>query len=176
MDRVVLTGGPGTGKTTLLTELARRGHATVDESARAIIAGRRARGLPPRPDPLSFAREILARDIDKYRHPPANTGLVFHDRCALEALAMLHEASPLTDDALRAQLAELRFHGTVFILPPWEAIYVNDAERDHPFAHAVAVHAQLLRWYRGCGYQVCEVPCLPVAQRADHIEQAVARS
>jgi hypothetical protein len=66
MLRIVITGGPGAGKTALIAALAAAGHATVAESARAIIAERRARGLPPRPDPPAFAREILRRDIDKY--------------------------------------------------------------------------------------------------------------
>jgi|GEM_PF-3730079 len=33
-----------------------------------------------------------------------------------------------------------------FVLPPWQAIYVNDAERDHTFAHAEAVHGIIRRW------------------------------
>ena len=44
MSRVVLTGGPGAGKTTLLATLAAMGFTTVEESARAIIAERLARG------------------------------------------------------------------------------------------------------------------------------------
>src|SRR6266480_2325357 len=28
----------------------------------------------------------------------------------------------------------------VFVLPPWKAIYVNDAERDHTFEHAQSVN------------------------------------
>ena len=36
MSRVILTGGPGTGKTTLPAALAAMGYATVEESARAI--------------------------------------------------------------------------------------------------------------------------------------------
>jgi predicted ATPase len=33
----VVTGGPGAGKTSLITELARRGFHTIPESGRAII-------------------------------------------------------------------------------------------------------------------------------------------
>ena len=37
-------------------------------------------------------------------------------------------------------LATYPFHATVFVLPPWEAIYATDAERDQSFADAVDVH------------------------------------
>lgn len=174
LRRVVITGGPGAGKTTLLGELAARGFATFEESARSIIAARRAQGLTPRPEPVVFAREILRRDIKKYRRAPQGVGCVFYDRGAVEALAMLQAASPLPDGELRLMLSTYAFHRTVFVLPPWKAIYVNDAERDHSFAHAVKVHAQLVRWYRSCGYHLNEVPQLPVAERAEHVLLAIA--
>jgi predicted ATPase len=65
MPHVIVTGGPGAGKTTLLAALAAIGYATVEESARAVIAERQARGATRRPDALAFAREILGRDIAK---------------------------------------------------------------------------------------------------------------
>jgi predicted ATPase len=36
----------------------------------------------------------------------------------------------------------------VFVLPPWKAIYVTDAERDHTFEHAEAVDRITQEWYR----------------------------
>ena len=43
--RVIVTGGPSAGKTTLLTALAERGYTCVHDSARAIIQDRVRRGL-----------------------------------------------------------------------------------------------------------------------------------
>jgi predicted ATPase len=171
---VVVTGGPGAGKTTLLTELAARGYATVEESARAVIAERLARGASPRPDALAFAQEILRRDVEKYLDPPRTPGWVFFDRGLVEALGMLHEASPLPPAELEALLASYPFHATVFVLPPWEAVYATDAERDQSFADAVDVHGKVVRWYRSCGYVLNEVPRLPVAQRAEHVLRVLA--
>jgi predicted ATPase len=173
--RVVLTGGPGAGKTTLLAELAGLGYSTVAESAREVIAQRVARGETPRPDAASFAREILRRDIEKYGAvPTAGADVVFFDRSLLEALGMLDEAAPLPQAALNATLKAYPFHGTVFVLPPWEAIYRTDAERDHTFAHAQRVHADLVRWYRRCGYGLHELPRIGVAERARHVLQVLA--
>ena len=82
---------------------------------------------------------------------------------------MLDEVSPLSTFELASMLAAYPFHPTVFVLPPWEAIYANDAERDQPFAEAVKVHGRVAQWYCSCGYVLSEVPRLPVAQRADHV-------
>ena len=173
MPRVVISGGPGAGKTTLLAELASMGYATVSESARAIIAERVARGEPPRPNPLAFAQEILRRDIEKYTQQQGSQW-VFFDRGAVEAIGMVHEASRLSSAELNAMLDTYRFHSPVFVLPPWEAIYVTDTERDHSFAHASRVHAQLVDWYGSCGYALHEVPPLPPLQRAQHVVQRLS--
>lgn len=174
--RVIITGAPGAGKTTLLAELAARGFSTVEESARAIIAERLASGASPRPEPLAFAREILRRDIEQYRRQQHTSNWIFFDRGVVEAAGMVHEARPLPAEELNAILAAHPFYATVFILPPWEAIYTNDAERDQSFAEAVEVHGKLERWYRRCGYTLCEVPRLPVPQRADYILRILAES
>ena len=176
MPRVVITGGPSAGKTTLLAELAARGYTTVEESARSIIAERLASGASRRPDPLAFAREILRRDIEKYFWQQHTSNWVFFDRGVIEAIGMVHEASPLPAEELKAMLSAYPFYSLVFILPPWEAIYTNDAERDQSFADAVSVHARLEQWYGWCGYILREVPRLPVPQRADHILRVLAES
>jgi predicted ATPase len=176
MHRVVLTGGPGAGKTTLLAELARRGFSIVSESARAVIAERLARGVSPRPDPETFAREILRRDREKYFSLSPQTRWVFFDRSPLEALAMLNEVTPLPTHGLDAAISEYTFHPAVFILPPWQAIYRTDAERDHPFTHAEQAHDSLVRWYERCGYKVHEVPRVSVEKRAEHVLQILRSS
>jgi len=169
MHRVVITGGPGAGKTTLLAEFARRGHSVVQESARAIIAERLKRGEPPRPEPSAFAHEILRRDREKFEAAAATPGWVFFDRSAVESLGMVCQAAPLDDAVLRDMLLKYAFNRNVFVLPPWEAIYTNDAERDQTFAESVRVHAEVVAWYLACGYVVHEVPQGSAEQRARHV-------
>jgi predicted ATPase len=176
MPRVIVTGGPGAGNTTLLAEFARLGFQTISDSAREVIAERLARGESPRPDQVTFSREILRRDREKYRTQSDSAGWIFFDRSPLEALAMVHEAVATEEADPLAKLNEYRFHSTVFLLPPWQAIYQTDAERDHSFAHAEHVYASLVRWYRLCGYALHEVPRCAVAERAKHVLQVLASS
>ena len=176
MPCVIITGAPGAGKTTLLAELGAQGYRTVPESARAIIAERRAAGLDPRPEPEEFAREILRRDIEKHSAVAGAKDWVFFDRAAVEAIAMVNEARRMDTDTLEKALATLPFHRTVFVLPPWKDIYTTDSERDHTFEHAERVHEALMRWYAKCGYALQVVPCLPVSERANHILHALACS
>jgi predicted ATPase len=166
---VVITGGPGAGKTTLLAELETMGYAVAEESARAIIKERLNLGLSPRPEPAAFAREILRRDIEKYARYAQSPDWVFFDRGVVEALAMLDGASALEPGERESTLEAFAFHHSVFVLPPWKAICVSDAERDQSFEEAVHVHAKVVACYRGSGYVLHEVPHLPARARAEHV-------
>jgi predicted ATPase len=173
MRRIVVTGGPGAGKTTLLAALRTSGYKAVDESARAIIQERLASGLSPRPPALEFARQILHRDIAKYQQPP-ELDLVFFDRSIVEALCMVDQAARLQAHELSDLLSQYPYDRRVFVLPPWEAIYTTDGERDQTFSEALRVHDTDTRWYRRCKYEIIEVPTGTVAERCTYVLRALA--
>ena len=176
MSRIVITGGPGAGKTTLLLALQDRGYTIVGDTARAIIQDRRRRGLSPRPDADTFAREILRIDRENFARHAANPGPVFFERGVLDALCALDQINPLNESELNLWLSQYRYFPKVFVLPPWRAIYQNDAERDHTFEHAEWVNRIAQEWYRRCGYQVVEVPMVSVDERCAFVLRALADS
>ena len=176
MSRVVITGGPGAGKTTLLQALQARGYTVVGDSPRAIIQERRRRGLSPRPNAEDFARETLRMDIDNFTHHAVTTGYVFFERGVLDALCGLDLVTPLSESELSVWLSKYQYSSKVFVLPPWRAIYANDAERDHTFEHAEAVNRTTQEWYLRCGYQVIEVPKVSVPERCTYVLQVLANS
>ena len=175
MARIVITGGPGAGKSTLLMALLARGYTIVGDSPRTIIQDRLRRGLSPRPDAREFAEATLQMDIEKFVLHAKTPGHVFFERSVLDALCSLDAVQPLNDMALRGWLAKYEYFSKVFILPPWRAIYVNDEERDHTFAHAEWVHSVVMEWYRRLDkYELVEVPRVDVVQRCAFVLQALA--
>ena len=176
MSRIVITGGPGAGKTTLLLALQARGYTIVGDSARTIIQDRRRRGLSPRPNAHEFAHETLRMDIENFVHHAATPGHVFFDRSVLDALCGLDRVSPLSESELSMWPSKYQYYSKVFVLPPWKAIYVNDAERDHTFEHAESVDRIAQEWYRRCGYQVLELPKVSVDERCAFVLEALANS
>jgi predicted ATPase len=59
-------------------------------------------------------------------------------------------------------------------MPPWEAIYRTDSERDQPFAAAVQVCEELRTWYARWGYETIEVPRTAIDHRVNFILQTIA--
>ena len=176
MSRIVITGAPGAGKTTLLLALQARGYLIVGDTARTIIQDRRKRRLSPRPDPYAFAQELLRMDIENFVHHAASPGPVFFERGVLDALCMLDRVTPVTENGLSTWLSSYPYCPKVFVLPPWKAIYANDAERDHTFEHAESVHDAVQEWYRRCRYQILEVPRVSAAERCAFVLEALANN
>ncbi|MFT4172471.1 MAG: AAA family ATPase [Rhodocyclaceae bacterium] len=166
--RVILTGGPGAGKTSLLHELHKRGLPTFEEAARSIIKARRAIGLPSRPSAMEFAEQILRADIDNYERAE-KLRLAFFDRGIPDALAMMLRVAPARHGELVSLSQNYAYYPSVFSLPPWEEIYANDDERDQTYEEAGRVYDELNAWYRACGYTVIVVPKISVSERADFV-------
>jgi predicted ATPase len=165
MLRIVLTGGPGAGKSTVLEALRAQGYVIVDDMARALIRERKAKGLSPRPPPREFAEQILRADMENYDRVAGEPGCVFFERGVIDALGGMQQFEPLDDEALRARAARYRYDDPVFVLPPWQAIYTTDAERDHTFEHAVYVDGLIRHWYARRGFRIVDVPPAPVEER-----------
>jgi len=174
MSRIVVTGGPGAGKTTLLLALRARGYSIASDSARTIIQDRRMHGLSPRPNAHEFAQEVLRMDVENFACHAATRGPVFYDRSILDALCMLDQMAPLNENELSGWLSKYQYSPKVFVLPPWEAIYTNDTERDQTFEQAELVNRSVQEWYRRCQYQIVEVPKVSVSERCTF--QALANS
>jgi len=168
----ILTGGPGAGKTTVLEALRARGFLGVDEAARQILKEQKAIGgdATHDGDRIRYRDLCLARSIELYEAVTEPAAPVFFDRAIPELLGGYGEpAGAPTPAHLAEAIARYRYNRTVFIFPPWEAIYCHDEERKHSFQHAVDVFELVGAVYRQCGYTPVEVPCVSVAERVEFI-------
>jgi predicted ATPase len=164
---VVISGCSSGGKSTLLDELKRRGHAVVEEPGRRIVreelAGEGA--ALPWIDPAAFARRAVVMALADREAAERLEGWVFFDRGLVDAAAALEHA---TGEAVLERLGRAhRYHRQVFLTPPWPEIYVNDPERPHGFEAAWEEYERLLEAYAALGYAVSILPKIDVAARAD---------
>ena len=74
---------------------------------------------------------------------------------------------------VEAYVRSFPYNKMVLLMPPWEAIYRTDAERDQTFAEAVQVCEGLRTWYARWGYETIEVPRTAIDHRVDFILQTI---
>ena len=171
----VLTGGPGSGKTTTLLELERRGVAHAPEVAREIIARQQAIGGSALPwdDRLAFTRQMLDRSIESFRERTPCPKPMLADRGAPDTLGYARLIGLAEEREILQAVSRYRYAGLVFAAPPWPEIYVTDAQRKQDFAEAERTFAVITGVYLELGYNVVELPRASPAARADFILQRI---
>ena len=66
-------------------------------------------------------------------------------------------------------ICEHHVYDKVFVLAPWQEIFVSDSERYESFDQAVDIHHSLLDTYKRFGYALIDVPFDSISSRADFI-------
>ncbi|WP_327086775.1 AAA family ATPase [Nonomuraea sp. NBC_01738] len=170
---VVITGGPGAGKSTLIDALAAKGFARTDEAGRAIIQDRLAIGATGWSDPELFAELMLSWELRSHRQAAGSRGPVFFDRGVPDLVGYFRLIGrPLPAHVHEAAL-RFRYHRVVFAAPPWREIYVHDAERTQSWEEAVRTHDAVTWAYTEHGYEVVALPPVPVADRVAFVLDAL---
>lgn len=170
MERfVTISGCSGGGKSTLVAELARRGHAVVEEPGRRIVREELEGDGAALPwvNGAAFARRAIAMALEDRVQASTQRGWVFFDRGLVDAAAALEH---LTGEPAIATVARPHvINRRVFLAPPWPVIFASDAERQHGFEAAVAEYDRLRAAYAALGHELVVLPKVSVRERADFV-------
>jgi len=165
--RYIITGGPGSGKSTLIARLEQHGHRCYAEVSRELIRreAQRPNGVMPWNDLEAFASLAFEEMLRQHNHAAATGELCFFDRGLPDIFGYLHQSGLDIPEAWLDTHNRCRYERTVFILPPWPEIYINDTERPQSLAEAEALHHAIRAVYESLGYKLIEVPKVPVDER-----------
>ncbi len=168
---VVITGCSGGGKSMLLAELARRGFTVVPEAGRQIVREQDWTGGDALPwtAPVRFAELAVSRCVQGLIGVAREPGPVFFDRGPVDQLAGLERLGLPVPASVAGAAARCRYNRTVFVAPPWPAIFAADAERRHDLDEALAEYGPLRTAYARLGYDLVDLPLTGVVARADFV-------
>ncbi len=170
-SKIVLTGGPGTGKTTKLKQLDSLGHVCQHEISRQIILEGQKNGIEQLflEDPLAFSQALFkGRKAQFLEVKAAMNNPVFFDRGLPDVVAYMDYLNQQSPEKFLKDLATHRYDH-VFILPPWQAIHVQDNERYESFEQGQKIHHFIVNRYENLGYRPIEVPVGTVDERTEFI-------
>ena len=176
--RIVITGGPGTGKTSIVTQLEYRGFHCFHEIIRTMTLDAKKEGRPEAfvtnplafvSDPYVFNQNLLEGRIVQYREATRiMEPFVFYDRGIPDILGYMDYFEQAYEAHFIEACSENRYDHVV-LLPPWEEIYVSDNERMESFEEALDIHDRLEAIYVRFGYKPLAVPMGPVEERVTYI-------
>ncbi|MFT5738365.1 MAG: putative ATPase [Maribacter sp.] len=177
--RIVITGAPGTGKTTIIKALETSGFYCFHEFIRNMTLEAKNEQHPDSVlgNPIAFVSDSKQFNLQllegrRKQYDDGNKqekAQVFYDRGMPDVLAYMDYFDQSYEaDFLNA--CKKHNYDSVFLLPPWEAIYVQDNERLETYIQATEIHEHLKNTYASLGYVTNEVPFGSVAERLAFIK------
>ena len=169
--KIVITGGPGTGKSTVITELAKRNFTCMPEISREVTLNARQNGTEQLflTKPLLFSELLLEGRVNQYLEAETkNSSLVFFDRGIPDVHAYMNYIS-IDYPKTYVNTSNFYRYNYIFLMAPWEEIYITDNERYENFEQALAIHNHLERTYLSLDYVIIEVPTGTIEERTDFI-------
>lgn len=169
--KVVIAGGPGTGKTSIIEHLKSLGFVCYDEISRQVTLQARKEGIEQLflTEPLLFSKKLLEGRISQYKNAQQETtSAVFIDRGLPDVLAYMDYIGDTYPQYFIDACHDHKYD-YVFVLAPWQEIFTSDSERYENFEQAIEIHEHLLQTYMRFGYQLIDVPFGSVNDRSDFI-------
>ena len=174
MRRFILTGAPGSGKTSIIRQLAQDGFSVVEEAATDIISAAHARGeIEPWMNP-SFIDAVARLQTD--RQIRACGRIQFHDRsvvCTAALAVYLGQQFPtfLTNELNRVKKESI-FERRVFFIRNLGFITRTEARRI-TFEETLRfekIHEEI---YRDHGFELISIAPGTITERAARIKSAI---
>lgn len=167
----VITAGPSAGKSSVIRELSARGYRTAPEGARLFIDQKISEGY----DDADAIREdfVMVEEVEQIdrtvEHRLPHDEIVFLDRALADNIAYrMHFDMDVPHD-LWMECAYA--YSNVFLLERID--FQDDYARDEDEEEAAEIHRQLRHTYESLGYDIHEIPLMPVDERADQIEEII---
>jgi len=170
-QKIVLIGGPGTGKTTIINHLSNIGFECMHEISREVTSMAKKQGIEQLflTDPLLFSKMLLeGREQQYLQAEQSESELIFFDRGIPDVHAYLNYLG-ITYPNLYKDKSKKYVYDKIFLMPPWETIYITDNERYENFEQSLAIHNHLKKSYSELNYTIIEVPFGTIEERTNFI-------
>ena len=172
MKKYILTGGPGTGKSTIALALEQKGEYIIREAAEDIIKKLQAEGVKEPWKLPDFQQRILELQLQREArvHPEAER--VFIDRGTADGLAYAQPGTEIYERILEE--AKKADYCKIFLVEQLGQTEKTAVRReDHEEARKLG--EKLEQTYKQLGYEPIRIPAGPLEERVARILEEIDR-
>lgn len=174
LKKVIITGGPGTGKTSIIKELKKRGYFCYDE-----IWDKKYENPSKnsKSDKIVFFSERLfyqrLKHLENKHDIQTKNNLIFFDRSIIDTISYLITYKKNIEKKWIKISNEKRYYKNVFLCPSWKNIFKNTDRRKETFNESILIEKYLKSTYKDFGYDIIEIPKDDIKKRVDFILKAL---
>ena len=168
-NRYIITGGPGSGKSSLLNALIEKGYQGFEEISRIVIREQHEINGDKLPwKNLADFAEICYERMSLQLNDCNPNNFCFYDRGLPDIIAYMRRGGLDVHQKYFAQCSS--YNNIVFIASPWREIFINDAERPESFEDSEEIYKFLKETYAELGFKIIELPKISISNRVKFIE------
>lgn len=170
-QKIVITGGPGTGKSTIIDELIQLNYTCMPEISRKITLEAQKKGIEQMflKKPLLFSQMLLEGRVQQYKDADQKgASIVFFDRGIPDVHGYMNYLGVDYPKQYK-EMSQKHAYTQIFMMPPWQKIYISDNERYESFEQSLAIYNHLEKTYKDLNYNIIEVPTGTVSKRVNFI-------
>lgn len=170
-QKIVLIGGPGTGKTTVLNKLKEKGFFCFDEVSREVTLKAQEKGIDQLflTEPLLFSKMLLeGREEQFLKAEESKKDIIFFDRGIPDVHAYMNYFKT-EYPAIFLEKSKQYKYDIIFHFSPWQEIHITDNERYETFEESTNIDLFLTEAYTSLDYKIIHVPFGSVDERAKFI-------
>jgi len=170
----VITGGPSSGKTTILKELAKLGYLIYPEAARVFIDREMAKGKSLeeiRGNEAEFQEKVFKIKVEIEKSAPKDE-IVFFDRAIPDSIAYYQICGLDPKEVLK--LCKRKRYRKIFFLEqlPLEQDYARTEDKKT----IERLNKLLKESYKKLGYEVIKIPAMSVKDRLERILKEIEKN
>jgi len=171
IKRIVIAGGPGSGKTSLIYLLEKMGYKCMHEISREVTKKAQDEGIDQLflNNPILFSELLLEGRINQFNEiDSSKNSIIFYDRGLPDIIAYMNYVKQDYPEKFDEACFNYQYD-KIFILPPWPDIYLQDNERYETFKEAEELFDYLIDGYQKYKYDLHEIPFGTLEERAQFI-------
>ena len=159
-EKIIISGPPGSGKTTIINELITRGYTCLPEIGPINIQNKK----------IKKDKMLLSEFLFKKRKKQYDiiiNKLAFYDRSIVDVIAYLDFWQQEYPNKWNHIINECQYSKNIFYTSNWQKIYKTTESRKEKYTESIKIDTILRKTYLKFNYNIIDVPKLNVTQRVD---------
>ncbi len=175
-QKIIITGGPDTGKSSIINELILQKYDCMPEISREKILKTQAKGIDQLflKDPILFIQLLLEDRGKQYLEAIGlKISTVFFDRGNPDVPGCMKYLGVQFLNYFWKSSETYRY-SIIIMLLPWKKTYTSDHERYGNFKQSVAIHNYIKNTYFELDYKIIDVPKIRLKERINNILNSIS--